>query len=181
MNRRNFLQTLTGVVIARVTIDLASVHSITAHSRAVAPDIREVPINLEDNPDLKTVGGTYHLSVEDLDREIIVVHTKANEYIAVDIKCSHRGCDLDYEAADKKFVCPCHGSEFDLTGAVVKGPAKDPLHYYHAELKGDEVIVTVYGKDDKPPANAIPPKATRMQIDATVRDTTAVKPDSTKE
>src|SRR5436190_10341124 len=151
MNRRNFLQTITGVVVAGSVVDLSTVKSLAARSRVVAPDVREIPINLEDNPDLKPVGGTYHLSVEDLDREIIVVHTKKDEYIAVDIKCKHRGCDINYEAADKKFVCPCHGSEYDMTGAVLKGPAKEPLGYYHAELKGNEVIVTVYGKDDKPP------------------------------
>lgn len=165
---------MTGVVVAGTAIDLSAVRSISAHSRAVSPDVREVPINLEDNPDLKPVGGTYHLTVDDMEREILVVHTKKDEYIAVDIKCKHRGCDVNYESAEKKFVCPCHGSEYDLTGANLKGPAKEPLSYYHAELKGNEVMVTVYGANEKPPANCIPPKsAAPMQIDSTV-----AKPDS---
>jgi Rieske Fe-S protein len=181
MNRRNFLQTLTGVAIAGAAIDLSSVRSISAKSRVVAPDVREVPINLEDNPDLKPVGGTYHLTVDDMEREILVVHTKPNEYIAVDIKCKHRGCDINYEAADKKFVCPCHGSEYDLTGANLKGPAKEPLNYYHAELKGNEVIVTVYGANDPVPANSVRPKAAPVQIDTTaVKSDSTIKPDSTK-
>ena len=176
MNRRNFLATLSGAIVAGTALDLSNVKSIVARSRQGTNEVREVPINLEDNPDLKPVGGTYHLTVDDLEREILVVHTKADQYIAVDVKCTHRGCDLNYEADAKKFTCPCHGSEYDLTGAVIKGPSTKNLNYYHAELKGDEVIVTVYGPNDPIPPNAIPVRDTTK----IVKDTVSVPIDSTK-
>ncbi|MDP4199181.1 MAG: Rieske (2Fe-2S) protein [Bacteroidota bacterium] len=164
MKRRKFLEVVcsasAGLVIAGSAIDLASIGTLRARSRLAANDVREVPISLEDTPDLKPVGGTYHLSVEDLEREILVVHVSKDQYIAVDIKCKHKGCDINYEAAQKKFICPCHGSEYDLAGANLKGPSVKPLNYYHAELRGNEVVVTVYGPDDKPPENATPPKDT---------------------
>ncbi len=129
-----------------------------------AKDVREVPIELTDNPDLAPVGGTYHLAYDDLQRDILVVHVTPNQYVGVDIKCTHRGCDVSYQADGKKFYCPCHGSEYDLYGRVTKGPAEKPLQYYHAELKGNEVMVTVFGTDDAIPANSIPPLADTTKI-----------------
>ena len=176
MDRRNFLQTLAGAALAGVAIDLSAVGKSVAKSQLRTPEVREVELPFDDYPDLKSVGGTYHLTIEDMEREILVVHTKKDEYVAVDIKCKHRGCDINYEAMDKKFVCPCHGSEYDLAGANLKGPAKEPLGYYHAEQKGSAVVITVYGANDPIPANCVRPKlAAPVQI-----DTTVAKPDSTK-
>lgn len=182
MNRRKFIKVAcsagAGIVVASSVIDLASIETLRASSQKrrpgfLPPDVREIPINLDDTPELKPVGGTYHLTVEDLEREILVVHSKRNEYFGVDIKCKHKGCDINYEPTEKLFRCPCHGSEYDLAGANLKGPSVKPLNYYHAELKGNEVIVTVYGADDKPPENATPPKDTTKRVDSTI-----IAPDS---
>jgi cytochrome b6-f complex iron-sulfur subunit len=163
MNRRKFLENVcksaTGLVVAGVAIDLSGVRSISARSRATPnPEVREIPINLIDNPDLKPIGGTYHLEIEDLERDLLVIHPAADQYVALDIKCTHKGCDLTYAKDEKQLLCPCHGSTFDLSGAVVKGPATRPLNYYHAELQGDEVMVTVYAPGEPVPANCVPPK-----------------------
>jgi nitrite reductase/ring-hydroxylating ferredoxin subunit len=55
------------------------------------------------------------------------VKTLENSAILVlDDRCPHLGCRYDYHAASGKFRCPCHGSEFDLAGNVLKGPARRP-------------------------------------------------------
>jgi Rieske Fe-S protein len=180
MNRRSFLENIcktgAGIVIGGSLIDLTSIPSIKAHSRAAQSDNREIPLNLIDTPELKPIGGIYHLSVEDLEREILVAHVAPDQFVAVDIKCTHRGCDLNYDSNGKKFVCPCHGSEFDLSGVVTKGPASRPLNHYSAVLKDDEVIVTVYGLGDMPPASPTPMPDTMNRVDSAdsviVRDTT---------
>lgn len=44
--------------------------------------------------------------------------------------CPHLGCRFNWEDASKKFVCPCHGSQFTYDGEHVAGPAPrglDPL------------------------------------------------------
>lgn len=46
-------------------------------------------------------------------------------FTAVLTRCMHRGCQV--EPADDHLVCPCHGSEYDNAGAVLKGPTQLPL------------------------------------------------------
>ncbi|WUH89486.1 FAD-dependent oxidoreductase [Streptomyces sp. NBC_00433] len=46
---------------------------------------------------------------------------------AVSARCSHLGCLVAFNAAETTWECPCHGSRFDVDGAVLQGPAVRPL------------------------------------------------------
>ncbi len=148
MDRREFLGSTClaglGVLVGGAMVNLANVKTLLAQPRKESVlGWREIPLRLEDTPDLGPIGGAYHLQIDELEKDILVVHVSPDKYVAVDIKCTHKGCDVQYEKGEKQFVCPCHQSTFDLHGSPVSGPAKRPLQAYEVVLSETEVTLRV--------------------------------------
>ena len=73
----------------------------------------------------------------------ITLANVAGTIFAIDDTCTHRGCSLGDGKLDGSTVqCACHGSRFDVTsGAVVRGPAEDPVRSYPVHVANGEVQV----------------------------------------
>lgn len=48
----------------------------------------------------------------------------------VDITCTHVGCELKWNDAEKSWDCACHGSRFTYDGEILEGPATHKLNHY---------------------------------------------------
>lgn len=51
----------------------------------------------------------------------------AGDIHAVSATCTHLGCTVGFNRADRTWDCPCHGSRFDVDGRVIQGPATEDL------------------------------------------------------
>ena len=61
------------------------------------------------------------------------------DYIASLLKCTHRGCELN--VGGNIYSCPCHGSEFSITGKVLEGPAIEDLKTFKTEIDDQNIYI----------------------------------------
>ncbi len=73
--------------------------------------------------------------------KIIVVNRGG--LFAVSSACTHMGCDVKYDGKLGQLLCPCHGSQYGLDGANIKGPAKKPLKRYDVRAENGRVVIAL--------------------------------------
>jgi cytochrome b6-f complex iron-sulfur subunit len=62
-------------------------------------------------------------------------------FLALSCKCTHLGCTVPWVEKEKKFICPCHASTFDVKGNVISGPAGRPLDLFPITIENKVVKV----------------------------------------
>ena len=74
----------------------------------------------------------------------IAVANVDGTFYAFDDTCTHMGCSLaGGDLEETTVICPCHGSEFDVTsGAVLQGPAREPVETYETRVEGSSLEVS---------------------------------------
>ncbi len=55
---------------------------------------------------------------------------------------------MPWSEPNHKFMCPCHGSQYDPSGAVVRGPAPLPLELAHVEVAEGKVVLMPWTEED---------------------------------
>ncbi|HEX5026674.1 MAG TPA: ubiquinol-cytochrome c reductase iron-sulfur subunit [Agriterribacter sp.] len=77
---------------------------------------------------------------------VIVIRTAAgndaSSFIALSLICTHEQCTVNYDASANGFKCPCHGSEYNISGGVTQGPAPSSLRKYTVKVTNNVLTVT---------------------------------------
>ncbi len=69
----------------------------------------------------------------------LIVFKDGDNVVALDAKCNHAGCAVNWEGSE--LICPCHDSKFAADGALVSGPATEGLSPFEVKVKGEQVLV----------------------------------------
>ena len=125
VNRREFLNLAWLASLGFVLVDVAGVTILFAYPRfkegefggtfnlgdqSKLPAVNESPVN---NPK-----GKFWL-------------TRTDEGVRAIYKvCTHLGCLYNWQDQENKFICPCHGSQFDYSGYFLQGPAPRSLDIF---------------------------------------------------
>jgi Rieske Fe-S protein len=59
--------------------------------------------------------------------KLAVYRDEAGKATLRSANCTHMGCVVEWNTAERTWDCPCHGSRFKPSGAVISGPAESPL------------------------------------------------------
>ena len=75
---------------------------------------------------------------------VLVDHPSANVYNALSSICTHQSCQITgFDTGSGHFICPCHGSMFDVNGKVTQGPASYPLNKYQTYVSGNQLTIKI--------------------------------------
>jgi Rieske Fe-S protein len=137
MRRREFVQRLpvigSGLLLGGTSLSLAGCGGVTYLVPAVVPG--RLVIGAEDlGPE-----GEAFVQGPGMGRPVYVHRGASGEMVAVLAQCTHNGCQPAPVGA--RLVCPCHGSEFSLEGAVLQGPADRSLTRYEVTEADGQVTV----------------------------------------
>ena len=70
---------------------------------------------------------------------IVLTQPTAGEFTGFSAVCPHAGCAVS-KVDGARVLCPCHGSTFGLDGAVITGPAREPLAPAPITVRGDSIV-----------------------------------------
>jgi len=104
--------------------------SLAGWVKAHKPNDRELVQGLKGDP-------TYLISTEDGIKDF-----------ALCAVCTHLGCVVPWVKGSNKFQCPCHGSQYDENGKVVRGPAPLSLALAHTMIQDGNVAVAPWTEKD---------------------------------
>lgn len=133
VTRRQWIQRL-----AMSSAVYAGVFGGTA-SAAIPAEFLVIDVNAF--PDLVPIYGSAIISHDGGITKILINKESETDYYALDPRCPHMGCQVArFSIATNTNTCPCHGSQFDISGRLLSGPARTNLLTYATQLEGTSTL-----------------------------------------
>lgn len=74
-------------------------------------------------------------------RPIVVLSLGGERFRAFSAICTHLGCVVQWDPANRRILCPCHAGFFGTDGRVISGPPPRALPEYEVVRVGGELHV----------------------------------------
>jgi Rieske Fe-S protein len=135
IDRREFVERSVGSIFGASLLGACA----SLVTRTVTPVDGALRLALAHYPELTADGGSLKVIAKGAEDPIYVLALGDRQYAALSPICTHLGCTVDIE--EGRLVCPCHGSNYDREGRVIRGPAQRSLDRYRTQLTSDDVLV----------------------------------------
>ncbi len=139
ISRRCFLEAATAAGCGALL--LGGCQNGGAVDGTVTPTNGQAVLTFAMFPRLATVGDGVVADVGN--GPIAVIRTGDTTATALSAVCTHAGCTVVIQSGSPPLFCPCHGSEFSISGVAVRGPARASLRVYAATVDASGVTVTL--------------------------------------
>lgn len=73
---------------------------------------------------------------------LLVARTAQDTFVALTAICTHQNCTIT-NFSNSTYTCPCHGSQFNTSGQVTKGPANTSLKKFQTQFANNQLTITV--------------------------------------
>lgn len=99
-----------------------------------------VNVTIDAGSPLATVGGA--ALVQSSAGNFLVSRPAQDAFVALTAVCTHEQCTVSgFQSA--RYVCPCHGSQYSTTGAVLQGPATRALQQFGTRFANNVLTITL--------------------------------------
>lgn len=149
MNRREFLNLAWLASLGFLTVNLAGITFLFAMPRFKEGEFGGVHTTGKVS-DLPAAGS----APENLPKVKMWLSNTEQGLAAIYKVCTHLGCLYNWNNQEGKFICPCHGSEFELNGNYLRGPAPRSLDRFIIQIVDQEGNVLV--ETDPETGNPVP-------------------------
>lgn len=73
----------------------------------------------------------------------LLIHGASGDWVVFSAVCTHLGCTVQFEPAQNRIHCACHGGNYDPnTGKNISGPPPKPLTKFNVAMAQDGVVVS---------------------------------------
>ena len=178
LSRRRFVKLLTfGTATSMVAGKLWRRDLLAYCENAAGQKDTVLKIKISDYPAIQQAFGSVRLGINpilgdvNLDGDFypfMINRDGFDNFHVLDCQCRHAGCIVPpYNNMEFIIRCVCHGSEYDIDGTVLRGPALESLHTYPCEFDGDDTLtihIPCWGFDVKLALQSGGPNA-RLRLD----------------
>jgi len=132
--RRRFLDVLLGV--GGLGFFASIVYPVLRYLNPLAPQEGSGALRLT-RDEIGRLEKEHSLILKHGPTRILVFEDPEQRLRALEARCTHEGCTVQYVPGDSVIWCACHNGRFDLDGRVLAGPPPRPLARWLAQREPD--------------------------------------------